>query len=53
MSHEHEIYSVGNIVNNYTISFMVTDGNQPYGDHFETYRNINSLCCAPGANTML
>ena len=31
---------------------MVTDGNQTqYGDHFVMYRNIKSLCCAPGTNT--
>ena len=24
---------------------MMTDDNQTYGDHFEIYRNIESLCC--------
>ena len=32
---------------------MVTDGNQTYGDHFEVYRNIESLCCIPGSNMVL
>ena len=33
---------------------MVTDGNQTYcGDHFETYRNIESLCFAPEPNMVL
>ena len=28
---------------------LETDGNQTYpGDHFVMYRNIESLCCAPG-----
>ena len=24
-----------------------------HGDHFEMYRNIESLCCVPGANIVL
>ena len=38
----------GNIVSNKVIPFTVTDGNEIYGDHFEKYRNVQSLCCAPG-----
>ena len=53
MSRGHEIYSVGNIVNNYVIS-LVTDSNQTYhGDYFEMYRNIESLCCTTGTNIVL
>ena len=49
MSQNYEIYSVGNIANNYVISVHVTDGNSIYhGDHFEMYRNIKSLRCVPG-----
>ena len=30
---------------------MVTDGKQTYhDDHFEVYKNIESLCCALGTN---
>ena len=33
---------------------MVTDGNQTCrGDHFVLYRNMESLCCAPGTNIVL
>ena len=33
---------------------MVTDGNQTYnGDHFEMYRNTESLCCITGTNIVL
>ena len=33
---------------------MVTDGNQTYyGDHFKMYRNIESLRCVTGTNTVL
>ena len=33
---------------------MVTDGNYIYhGDHFEMYRNIESLCCIPGTDIVL
>ena len=33
---------------------MVTDGKQTYhGDRYEMYRNIESLCCAPGTNIVL
>ena len=33
---------------------MVTNGNQTQcGDHFVMYRNIKSLCCAPGADVVL
>ena len=33
---------------------MGTDGYQTYhGDHFVMHRNIESLFCAPGANTVL
>ena len=33
---------------------MPTDGNLTYpGDHFEMYRNTESLCCAPGTNIVL
>ena len=33
---------------------MVTYYNYAYyGDHFEMYRNIESLCCAPGNNTVV
>ena len=33
---------------------MMTDGNQTYhSDHFEMYRNIESLCCVPGTNIVL
>ena len=33
---------------------MVTDVKQTYcGDHFERYKNIKLLCCAPGADTVL
>ena len=39
-----EMYSVGNIVNN-----CVTR----HRDHFEMYRNIESLCCVPGINIVL
>ena len=53
MRHGYEMYSVGNIGNNYVKS-LVTDGNQIYcGDHFEMYRNIESLCGIPGANIVL
>ena len=44
----------GILVNNNVISCMVTDGNQTYhGDHFEMYRNIESLCCVPETNIVL
>ena len=33
---------------------MVTDQNQAYcGDHFEMYRNIESLCCVTGTNSVV
>ena len=33
---------------------MVTDDNQTNnGDHFEMYRNIESLCCVPETNRVL
>ena len=33
---------------------MVTDGNEIYhGCHFITYRNIESLCCTHGNNSVL
>ena len=33
---------------------MMIDGNQTYhGDHFVMYRNIESLCCAPGTTIVL
>ena len=33
---------------------MVTDGDQTYcNDHFVMYRNIKSLCCAPGTNSVI
>ena len=33
---------------------MVTDGNQIYhGDHFVMYRNVKSLCRAPGINSVV
>ena len=33
---------------------MVTDGNYTYhGDYFVIYKNIESLCCAPGTNIIL
>ena len=43
-------YSVRNVVNNYVISLYdkVTASNYTYGDHFETYRNVRSLCCMTG-----
>ena len=38
--------SMGNIVNDIVITFIVTDNNQNYyGDHFATYRNTELLCC--------
>ena len=49
-SHEYEIYSVRNIVNNYIISLY---GNQTYhGDHFEMYRNTKPLCCVTETNIL-
>ena len=48
------MYSMGNTVNNYVIFCVVTDDNHAYhGDHFEMYRNIESLCCVPGTNIVL
>ena len=45
MSHRHEMHRVGNIVNNYVASLYGTYCNYTYhGDHFEMYRNIESLC---------
>lgn len=29
------------------------DGNQTYGDHLEIHKNIESLCCVSGTNTVL
>ena len=53
MSHRYEMYSVGNIVNNFVIC-MATDDNSTYhGAHFEMYRNIRSLCYLPGTNIVL
>ena len=50
MSHGYEMYSVGNIVNNYVIS-LVTNGKQAYhDDHFQLYRNIKLLCYIQGTN---
>ena len=43
MSHEQEMYSLGNIVNNYSVC-MVTYCNWNYHDHFEMYRKITKLC---------
>ena len=51
--HGYEIYSVGNIVHNYVIS-LYGDISQPdfYGDNFEMYRNIKSLCCIKATTIM-
>ena len=51
MSDGYQVYSVGNIVNNYIMP-LVKDHNKTYcGDHFEMYGNIELLCCVPRANT--
>ena len=55
MSNGNEMCDMGNIVNNIVITLygdrqMVTKQN---GDHFVMYRNIDSLCCAPGINIVL
>ena len=46
VSDAHEIYSIGNIVNNIMIT-VVIDGNQTY---FVMCRNSKSLHCALGTN---
>ena len=54
MSHKDEMYSMGNIVSNIVITIY---GNgwllDLHSNHFEMYRNIESLWCAPGANIVL
>ena len=48
MGHKYENYSVGNIVNNYVTSLYGDRLQLAYhGDHFEMYRNIESLCYTP------
>ena len=53
MNHRCKMYSVQRIVNTYVYICMVTYHNQTYGDHFEIYRNIESLCCVTETNMVL
>ena len=53
MSHKYEIYSVGNIVNNYVAPLVTSDNWIYHSDNFEMYRTIESLCCIPETNIML
>ena len=51
MSQEHEMYSVGNIVNSQLISLYGDISELDlYGDHFEMHRNTEALCCIKGTN---
>ena len=46
--------TIGNTVNNITIILYGADGNyNSCGDHFVTYKNIESLCCTPETNIIL
>ena len=54
MSHTYEMYSVGNIVDNYLISLYGDRWTRlNLGDHTAIYTNTESLCCEPGTNTVL
>lgn len=50
MSHKYEMYSMGNILNNYVTALC---GDTHHDDQFEMYRNIRSLCHVTGTNTVL
>ena len=45
MSHSCEMYSMGNIVNNYVIVWWQIITRLNRGDYFEVYRNVKSLYC--------
>lgn len=50
MSHRYEIYHIGNGIN----ICMVTYCSWTYsGDHFEMFRNIESLCHVTGTNSVV
>ena len=48
------MHSIGNIVNNFSLTCKVTDSKWIYhGDHFRVYANVKLLGCIPKMNIIL